>query len=95
MFVALFEENLNIRDSVMVSDVLLSVYAIAIQTVPTGLSGVPPDGPAIPVVAMLKSVFIVSLTPFAIASAHSLLTAPYLISISLSTFKMVSFIVLE
>lgn len=54
---------------------------MAIQTVPTGFSGVPPPGPAIPVVATEKSVSSLSNTPAAIASAHSLLTAPCFIII--------------
>ena len=41
----------------------------AIQTVPTGLSGVPPEGPATPVVAMPYTEPVARRTPSAICSA--------------------------
>ncbi len=47
-----------------------------IHTVPTGFDGVPPDGPAIPVVDSPMSVRAAPRIPDAIDSAVSLLTAP-------------------
>lgn len=46
----------------------------AIQTVPTGLSGVPPEGPATPVVAMPYMAPVARRTPSAICSATGRLT---------------------
>ena len=48
----------------------------AIQTVPTGLSGVPPAGPATPVVALPYTEPVARRTPSAICSATGRLTAP-------------------
>ena len=51
--------------------------AVAIQTVPTGLAGVPPSGPAMPVTATAKPAGERASTPSAIARATSALTAPW------------------
>ena len=47
-----------------------------IKTVSTGLVGVPPSGPAMPVIASAQSLPLTRRTPAAIASAHGALTAP-------------------
>ena len=52
----------------------------ATYTVPTGFCGVPPPGPAIPVVASPQSVPNMRRTPLAIARATSALTAPWAVS---------------
>ena len=57
------------------------------QTVPTGVNAVPPDGPAIPVVAIAKSTLRRSLHPRAIDSATSQLTTPCCSMVELETFK--------
>ena len=48
----------------------------AIHTIPTGLSALPPEGPAMPVVAKPRSVLKSFLAPSAIPAATLLLTAP-------------------
>jgi hypothetical protein len=53
------------------------LFATAIQTVPTGFSGVPPSGPAMPETAMLQSTFAICNMFFDICSTTSLLTAPF------------------
>lgn len=70
------DEERNIADLTAMLP-FFSLYATAIHTVPTGFSGVPPSGPAIPVVAKEKSLPVRFRTPVAIASAHSRLTAPW------------------
>ena len=50
--------------------------AIEIHTVPTGVSTVPPSGPAIPDVAIAKSTFNTFLHPCAICATTSSLTTP-------------------
>src|SRR5215470_8461774 len=47
------------------------------KTVPTGLTGVPPSGPAMPVTASAQDAPARVATPRAIASAHCPLTAPW------------------
>ena len=47
------------------------------NTVPTGFAGVPPSGPAIPVMASAHAVPARSAAPRAIASAQGALTAPW------------------
>src|SRR5690606_26100510 len=51
--------------------------AVPKQTVPTGLSGVPPAGPAMPVTATESPVPIRAQAPAAMAAATSSLTAPW------------------
>ena len=62
-----------------------SGVATAIQTVPTGLPGVPPVGPAMPVVEMPYVAPVARRTPSAICSATLRLTAPYRFRLSGST----------
>ena len=50
--------------------------AMASHTVPTGFSGVPPSGPAMPLTATARSTPIRSRAPLAIARTTSSLTAP-------------------
>jgi hypothetical protein len=50
--------------------------AHAKQTVPTGLSGVPPSGPAMPVTATATCAALCDSAPIAIARATGSLTAP-------------------
>src|SRR3984893_14473609 len=52
------------------------IQAAAIMTVPTGFSGVPPEGPAIPVTPTARSLPEMRRTLVAIASATGSLTAP-------------------
>lgn len=53
------------------------MYADAIQTVPTGLSGVPPSGPAMPDVAIAADVPQAERAPTAICRTTFSLTAPH------------------
>lgn len=57
-----------------IADKLLNISAFI---KPTGLVGVAPPGPAIPVVERPQMAPVALHTPSAIACAHSLLTAPY------------------
>jgi hypothetical protein len=50
--------------------------ATAKCTSPTGFSGVPPSGPAMPVMAAASVAGVLARTPLAMASAVSRLTAP-------------------
>jgi len=52
------------------------LLADAIHTVPTGVSSVPPEGPAIPETAIEISAPDIARAPAAIASTASLLTTP-------------------
>ena len=54
----------------------LAASATASHTVPTGLSGLPPPGPAMPVTATARSTPSAPLAPSAIARATASLTAP-------------------
>jgi hypothetical protein len=47
------------------------------QTVPTGFSGVPPEGPAMPVTLKAQALLLAVRAPSAMALAHASLTAPY------------------
>jgi len=59
--------------------------AAAMATVPTGFSGVPPPGPAMPVIATAVSTPVARNTPSSIARATGSLTAPYSSSIDCGT----------
>lgn len=59
----------------------------AIHTVPTGLSAVPPSGPAMPEVAMAHCVASLSHAPVAISSTVGILTAPCIVRVSYFTFR--------
>ena len=61
--------------------------ATAIHIVPIGFSIDPPVGPAIPVVAIAKSLLKTIFAPAAISWAHCMLTAPYFSIVSFFTPK--------
>ena len=58
------------------SDFMPCGVLTAMHTVPTGLSGVPPPGPAMPDVAMAQSVPNALHAPLTISSTTGMLTAP-------------------
>ena len=66
--------------------------ATAIQTVPTGFSGVPPVGPAMPEVATAQSEFIDFIAPLAISMTTSSQTAPFFSRVSGFTPNKFTFI---
>ena len=59
--------------------------ASPMNTVPTGLAGVPPSGPAMPVMARPQAAPERSQMPRTMASAHAWLTAPCVLRISSDT----------
>ena len=62
--------------------------AMPMNTVPTGVSRVPPSGPASPVADTPQSAPLIFLTPAAISSAHRALTTPTVSTVSARTPRM-------
>lgn len=65
------------------------------QTVPTGVSGLPPEGPATPVTATATSAPLTASAPEAIAEAVSRLTTPYRSIVSCDTPRSRTFASIE
>ena len=70
----------------------LSFEASATCTVPTGFSGVPPSGPAMPVMDIARSAFVFLSAPWAMACAMGSLTTPCVWMSAGSTFSWSIFI---
>ena len=73
----------------------LSLSFQAIQTVPTGLSGEPPPGPAIQLMATPRSARLSATAPSTISVTTSSLTAPNLLSESFDTPKILCLEIFE
>ena len=65
------------------------------QTVPTGRSGVPPPGPAIPLIAIPRSALLYVKAPTTISPTTSSLTAPKDLSVALETPRILCFEMFE
>ncbi len=89
----LFVEELLVGDDL--GRIRVALGAVAKTTVPTGFEGVPPPGPAIPVIATATSASDAASAPRAIAQAVATLTAPNVSTTSSLTFSSWIFAALE
>jgi len=78
-----------------VKQVILVLEPIPMHTVPTGLSSVPPVGPAIPLIEIEKSDPLFLKAPSAISFTTLSLTAPSAKSVSLVTPRVFNFALFE